>query len=55
MEIYDSEVGSYELIFSEDIINNPLTFEQINSCRNVYFSNNPSKFKPHVLCDPPIH
>ena len=36
------------------IINNPLSFQNINSCRNVYFRNAPSKYKPHDYCDPNI-
>lgn len=36
----------------EEIIKNSLTFEQINSCRNVYFSNKISNDKVHYLCDP---
>jgi len=36
----------------EKIIENYLDFTEINSCRNVYFYNNPSKYKSHKLCDP---
>jgi hypothetical protein len=37
----------------ESVINNPLTFTEINSCRNVYFYNNPSKHTPDFYkCDP---
>jgi len=36
----------------EEIIENPLKFEEINSCRNIYFSNGPTKKKTHKLCDP---
>lgn len=36
----------------DDIVKNYLTFKEINSCRNVYFSNAPSKYSPHPLCDP---
>lgn len=36
----------------EDVIKNSLSFEQINSCRNVYFNNRPSKFQPNKKCDP---
>ncbi|BCS83220.1 putative thiol protease [Cotonvirus japonicus] len=36
----------------ENIINNPLTFQEINSCRNVYFRNETSKFSKNKLCDP---
>jgi len=36
----------------EDIINHALNFEEINSCRNIYFRNNTSKFKSHAKCDP---
>ena len=35
-----------------DIIKRSLTFKEINSCRNVYFSNVPSNHKSHALCDP---
>lgn len=35
-----------------DIINNPLKFQDINSCRNKYFRNKPSKYNPHKKCDP---
>lgn len=36
----------------DNIINNPLSFKEINSCRNVYFSNRPSKYSPSHKCDP---
>lgn len=36
----------------EEIVDNPLNFKQINSCRNVYFRNKPSKYDPHPKCDP---
>ncbi|AAV50624.1 putative thiol protease [Acanthamoeba castellanii mimivirus] len=36
----------------DNIVSNSLSFQEINSCRNVYFRNQPSKFKPHKLCDP---
>ncbi len=36
----------------EHIVKNALDFEEINSCRNIYFSNRPSKYKIHKLCDP---
>lgn len=36
----------------DEIINKPLNFQEINSCRNVYFRNKPSKFRVHELCDP---
>lgn len=36
----------------ENIVNNPLKFKEINSCRNVYFKNKPSKFEPNKYCDP---
>ena len=39
----------------EDIVNNPLTFQGINSCRNVYFRNKTSKFKENPMCDPRIY
>jgi hypothetical protein len=35
-----------------EIVNNPLNFKEINSCRNVYFSNNPSKHNEIDRCDP---
>lgn len=35
----------------DQIINKSLTFEEINSCRNVYFANNPSKYPVHIMCD----
>jgi hypothetical protein len=37
----------------EHIISRPLKFDEINSCRNVYFSNRPiKKKKGNKLCDP---
>lgn len=36
----------------DSVIKNSLDFEQINSCRNSYFQNKPSKYKPHAKCDP---
>lgn len=39
----------------EDVINGALEYEQINSCRNKYFSNKPSKYTPHKKCDPTSH
>jgi len=36
----------------DHIISHPLTFSQINSCRNIYFNNHPSKYKSHITCDP---
>lgn len=36
----------------DDIINNALSFQEINSCRNVYFRNKPSKYNVHPKCDP---
>jgi len=37
----------------DEITNNPLTFEEINACRNIYFSNQPSKHHPNeARCDP---
>ena len=36
----------------EEITSNYLDFKGINSCRNAYFSNQPSKYEPHKLCDP---
>lgn len=57
----DSECGIYSCNFIirmlsgesfNSIVNNPLSFEKINSCRNVYFVNKPSKYKPDPKCDP---
>lgn len=57
----NSECGIYSCNFLirllageslEQIIKNPLDFKGINSCRNVYFSNNPSKYKVNKMCDP---
>lgn len=59
----ESECGIYSCNFlirklsGEDfdsIVNNPLTFKEINSCRNVYFNNKPSQYEPHIKCDPKI-
>lgn len=36
----------------DDIVKDPLNFKQINSCRNVYFNNRPSKFEANPKCDP---
>lgn len=36
----------------DKIVNQPLDFKQINSCRNVYFRNKPSKYPSDPLCDP---
>ena len=36
----------------DSVVKNNLSFEQINSCRNVYFRNKPSKYKIHPKCDP---
>lgn len=56
-----SECGVYSINFIiqrlagntfEDIISKPLKFEEINSCRNVYFNNKPSKFNINEKCDP---
>lgn len=38
----------------QDIITNYLSFNEINSCRNVYFRNKSSKEKAHTLCAPDI-
>jgi len=35
----------------ENIVQNYLTFKDINSCRNVYFNNKTSKYQPHPKCD----
>lgn len=34
------------------IVKNSLAFKEINSCRNVYFRNKPSKYLAHEKCDP---
>jgi hypothetical protein len=37
----------------ESVIDRPLTFKEINSCRNVYFKNkNSNRSNPSKLCDP---
>jgi len=36
----------------DDITKNSLDFKEINSCRNVYFQNKPSKYEPEPICDP---
>jgi len=55
-----SECGVYSCNFiirklmGEDfdsIVENYLDFSSINSCRNLYFSNKPSKYKPNALCE----
>jgi hypothetical protein len=60
----NSECGIYSCNFIirilsgekyEDIIENHLNFEEINSCRNVYFRNKSSPHNPHKLCDPPLY
>lgn len=57
----NSECGVYSCNFIirmlagetfEGIISNPLDFKSINSCRNVYFNNRPSKHEPDERCDP---
>lgn len=35
----------------EEIIANPLSFGNINACRNIYFRNRPSKYKVQKQCD----
>lgn len=56
-----SECGVYSCNFlirmlaGEDfdhIINTALSFKEINSCRNSYFRNTPSKYNPDSKCDP---
>lgn len=56
----NSECGVYSCNFIiqllhgksyEEVINNPLNFQEINSCRNVYFSNNPSSYEPSKRCE----
>jgi hypothetical protein len=39
----------------DEIVNNPLSFQEINSCRNVYFRNTSSKFPAHSKCDPKLN
>lgn len=60
----NSECGVYSCNFIirklagesfDDIVNNPLTFPEINSCRNVYFRNAPSQYQPHEKCDPKLN
>ena len=60
-QLDNSECGVYSCNFIirilagenfEDITNNALSFKEINSCRNVYFRNMPSKYNPHPKCDP---
>lgn len=57
----NSECGIYSCNFIirklagekfDAIINNALTFKEINACRNIYFRNKPSKYKPNNKCDP---
>lgn len=57
----DSECGVYSCNFIirrlagesfSNVVDNPLAFKDINSCRNVYFSNGPSSYEPHRMCDP---
>jgi hypothetical protein len=59
----DSECGIYSCNFLirllagesfEHIIENPLDFKAINSCRNIYFNNPISKANAHKMCDPHI-
>lgn len=57
----NSECGVYSCNFIirllsgetfKQIVERPLKFNEINSCRNVYFSNKPSNKKINQLCDP---
>lgn len=57
----NSECGVYSCNFIirklagekfESIINDPLTFKEINACRNVYFRNKPSNYTPNNKCNP---
>lgn len=57
----NSECGIYSCNFIirklsgesfDSIVKNFLTFKQINACRNIYFRNKPSKYKPNNICDP---
>lgn len=59
----NSECGVYSCNFLirilaeesfEDIVDNYLSFNQINSCRNVYFNNGKSKYQVHAKCDPTV-
>lgn len=56
----DTECGVYSINFIvrllkgdkyEDIIQTAPAFEQINSCRNIYFANQPSRFKSNYACE----
>lgn len=60
-QLDSSECGVYSCNFIirrlagesfEHVIKNSLNFEEINSCRNVYFSNGSSKYEVHKYCDP---
>lgn len=57
----NSECGIYSCNFIirklageefESIVKNSLGFQEINSCRNSYFRNSPSKYKINPKCDP---
>lgn len=39
----------------ESVVNNYLSFRDINSCRNVYFRNATIEHKPNTKCDPKIN
>lgn len=56
----NSECGVYSCNFIirrlagesfESVVNNNLSFKQINSCRNAYFNKNTSKYNVHDKCD----
>lgn len=56
----DTECGVYSINFIvrllkgdkyEDIVQSAPTFEQINSCRNTYFANQPSRFQTNYKCE----
>lgn len=56
----DTECGVYSINFIvrllkgdkyDEIIKSAPSFEQINSCRNVYFANEPSRFKTSYRCE----
>lgn len=59
----NSECGVYSCNFIirnlagesfNDIVNNPLKFSEINSCRNKYFINPSSKYSIHSKCEPEL-
>lgn len=57
----NSECGVYSCNFIirrlsgetfESVVKNNLSFKEINSCRNIYFRQNTSKYNIHSKCDP---